>query len=602
MTVHRSRRPRPAPLAALLIALVLLGGCARLPWVKDAPKDPTPPPAPTLKVVVRGVEDRLADSVRAHVSAGSRRCDTPAAYLDELAGRAREEAQAALRAYGHYHAEVRARSVRRGDCPRVVVQVTPGPRVTVEAVTLDIRGPARDDATFMAALTTPPLRAGRRLNHAHYTATRRLVETVALERGYLTGHFSTHRLEVDPARNLARGVLVFESGPRFQVGEVRIDQEPAVVEDALVRRFLDYQPGQAYDATLVTRFYTALAASQYFDQVDIRPRLATPQGDLVPIDIHLTPRKRHRYSLGVGATTDEGLRTRAAYANRRVNVFGHRLKTELRGSLIEQSLSGEYQLPRAHPADEWLSFQAGVKRKDVDSFESNQTQAGVADTQRRPWGFLETRFVNLDYQAFDIGGRVRDSLLVIPGVRWVRSTANDPLYPTRGHTLNLELRGAAEELLSETSFGRFAASLRMVRGFGARWRLLTRADAGWSWSDDFGALPPTERFFAGGDQSIRGYDYQDLGPVNRRRNVIGGRYLGVVSAEIERTVARQWAVASFVDAGNAFGGNGRDTGVKVSLGAGLRWRSPLGPARIDLAHPLQDDVVLRLHVRIGPDL
>lgn len=84
--------------------------------------------------------------------------------------------------------------------------------------------------------------------------------------------------------------------------------------------------------------------------------------------------------------------------------------------------------------------------------------------------------------------------------------------------------------------------------------------------------------------------------------LIGGRYLGVFSAEIERSVARRWALASFVDGGNAFGGSGRDTGLKLSVGAGLRWRSPLGPARIDLAHPLDDDVVVRLHVRIGPDL
>ncbi len=157
-------------------------------------------------------------------------------------------------------------------------------------------------------------------------------------------------------------------------------------------------------------------------------------------------------------------------------------------------------------------------------------------------------------------------------------------------------------MLSDVNFIRALASMRLVREVAPRWRLLSRFDAGASWDDNFGALPPTERFFAGGDLSVRGYAFEDLGPKDPRGRVIGGRYLGVFSAEIERSVARRWAVASFVDGGNAFGGSGRDTGLKLSVGAGLRWRSPLGPARIDLAHPLDDDVVLRLHVRIGPDL
>ena len=418
----------------------------------------------------------------------------------------------------------------------------------------------------------------------------------------LAGRFVENRLEVDVARNVAHVRLRYDSGPRYQVGDIIIRQDPLVVREQLVRRFLDYQPDQPYEADLITRFYAALAASQYFDQVDIRPQLGDARDAYIPIDIRLTPRQRHKYSIGLGASTDEGARTHLAYANRRLNAEGHRLNADLRASLIEQSMAGEYQIPRAHPADEWLSLQAGVKRKNANNFESDETQIGIADTLRRSYGILETRFIHLDHQAFDIGHRNRASTLLIPGLRWTKTTTNDALYPTRGYTASLEVRGGSAAMLSDVNFVHALGSLRVVHEVAPGWRLLARLEAGGSWDDNFGALPPTERFFAGGDLSVRGYAFEDLGPQDSRGHVIGGRYLGVFSMEVERTIARRWALASFVDGGNAFGGSGRDTGLKLSVGAGLRWRSPLGPARIDLAHPLDDDVVLRLHVRIGPDL
>ena len=586
----------------LLVLCALCAGCGALPWADKATPAPAAPAVQTIKIVVRGVGDRLAGNIRAHVSLASRACTTPAAYLSALAKRAEQESQDALRAYGYYHAKVKTRVQRSGDCPRVVIEVVQGPRVMVEAIALVVEGAAHDDRGFMTPLAKLPLEVGASLNHDKYTATKRLLETLALERGYLAGHFVENRLEVDVTRNVARVRLRYASGPRYRIGTVTVKQQPLVVREELVRRFLDYQPEQPYAAELVTRFYAALAASQYFDQVDIRPQLGAARDGQVAVDINLTPRKRHKYAIGLGASTDEGVRSHLAYANRRLNPAGHRLNAELRASLIEQSLSGEYQIPRAHPADEWLSLQAGVKHKNRENFKSQEMQIGIADTLRRPFGILETRFIHLDHQAFDIGQRTRVSTLLIPGLRWTKTTTNDALYPTRGYAASLEVRGGSGAMLSDVNFVRGHASLRVVREFAPRWRVLSRIEAGASWDDNFGALPPTQRFFAGGDLSVRGYAFEDLGPEDRRGRVIGGRYLGVFSTEVERSVARRWAVSGFVDGGNAFGGSGRDTGIKLSVGAGLRWRSPLGPARFDLAHPLDDDTVLRLHVRIGPDL
>jgi translocation and assembly module TamA len=122
-------------------------------------------------------------------------------------------------------------------------------------------------------------------------------------------------------------------------------------------------------------------------------------------------------------------------------------------------------------------------------------------------------------------------------------------------------------------------------------------------TDDFLALPPPQRFFTGGDESIRGHAFQSLGPRGPGGAVVGGSFLGVVSAELQRDLTRDWGLAGFVDAGNAFEGTRLTaTRLAVGVGLGLRWRSPIGPVKVDLAHPLAigpED--LRLHLRVGPD-
>ena len=114
-------------------------------------------------------------------------------------------------------------------------------------------------------------------------------------------------------------------------------------------------------------------------------------------------------------------------------------------------------------------------------------------------------------------------------------------------------------------------------------------------------LPASVRFFAGGDNSVRGYDFESLGPIDATGAVIGGSYLVDVSLEVDRLFRDKWAVAMFVDGGDAF--NDTHIKLKTGVGIGLRWYSPVGPIRLDFAHPLDDpDKSFRIHISLGPDL
>ena len=163
------------------------------------------------------------------------------------------------------------------------------------------------------------------------------------------------------------------------------------------------------------------------------------------------------------------------------------------------------------------------------------------------------------------------------------------------------VRGANDALGSDTTFVQGTAEGKWIWSLGDNRRILTRAQLGLTQEENFDALPPSVRFFAGGDQSIRGYDYETLGPVDDQGQVIGGTGIAVASFEYERHVRGKWSVAFFVDSGNAFKDSTFDA--KTSAGVGVRWQSPLGPIRLDIGVPLNDPLHdTRLHVSIGPDL
>ncbi|MGB5721668.1 MAG: BamA/TamA family outer membrane protein, partial [Woeseiaceae bacterium] len=191
--------------------------------------------------------------------------------------------------------------------------------------------------------------------------------------------------------------------------------------------------------------------------------------------------------------------------------------------------------------------------------------------------------------------------MVLPAVAYDHKRADRDIFPTRGRRLTLELRGTGQFLGSTTSFLQTVISARFIRSLSDSSRLLARATLGVTAKSEFGELPPSVRFFAGGDESIRGFDYEALGPKDNAGNVIGGSNLLVASVEYEHLLRGNFYGAAFVDAGNAF--DSMDVDAAIGAGLGLKWFSPIGPLRFYLAHPLnKSDRSVRLHVRLGADL
>lgn len=554
--------------------------------------------AKPLLLEITGAEGALLENLRQGLSLATEECDAPAWRVRRLLNRSDQELQQSARALGYYQLRVEEKSLQReGECWQARFRVSPGEVVRIGRLALRITGDAEQDEAFSRLLRQVPLQPGQPLNHAEYERLKQDLERLALERGYLEARFRTKELRVDPAAGTAEVRLDFDSGPRYRVSELNLQQ--STYDPELLERYLTLREGDPYDSGKLNAMQRALTDSGYFERVSVRPDLSGATDGVIRIDVELEPRKSTAYRFGIGVATDTGPRLSAAYERRRLNRFGHRLGLSSQLSPADSSLKAEYLIPYNTPHTQQIGLEVAYRHQDTAAVLSDSYVIGLRELGMRG-GWNEVRSLEWISEESDIDGRLVDATLLVPSITWSRTRADDRMRPKKGHRLNLNLRGAVSDLLSDTSFFQATAGFKWINRLGSG-RLLLRGQGGLTEAESFQRLPASYRYFAGGDQSVRGYEYRSLAPRDSSDRIEGGRYLLSGSIEYEHPISADWSMAGFLDAGNAF--DSLNTELRHSLGVGLRWRSPVGPVRLDLAFPndtTEDD--FRIHFSMGPDL
>ena len=551
------------------------------------------------ELVVEGVDAELQRNVRSYVALADEPCDAETWLVRRRFRAIAEEVKTALQPYGYYDPIIETLLEQTTDCWKATIRIDAGEPVTLRNVAIAVEAAPGDRDNFADLIAAPVLVAGNRLRHSDYESLKESLQIRAAERGYVEAAFLENSIDVWPEEYAADLTLNFASGPRYDFGEIALTQ--SILDETLVRAFLDFEPGMPYDNRLLTKAYNDLSRSGYFSRIELMPEFERASNQQLPVSIVLEPADRIEYTVGLGLSTDTGPRARAGFQNRRVNDRGHRLQADLSVSTVLQGLSAEYRKPLTDPRTEWLSYTSGLSSENTDSSKSDTARVGVRRSKQIKPEWMRTLSLDLSYDRYDIGGVESSSRLVLPGIVYDHKRADLDLFPTRGRRLTLELRGAANPLGSDTSFLQTIVGARIVRSLSANSRLLARATVGVTAQSEFSELPPSVRFFAGGDESVRGFGYESLGPTDALGNIIGGSNLLVASIEYEHRLRNNFYGAVFIDAGNAF--DDLDVDAAIGAGLGVIWRSPVGPLRFYLAHPLnQSDRNIRLHIRLGADL
>jgi translocation and assembly module TamA len=577
------------PLVALLAAPAPVRGA-------DAPR-------PKVKVEVEGVKGELRKNVLANLSIEQEKKakDLDEARIRSLHAQAVDEISEALQPFGYYKPVVQATLTHQGTDWVARYVIDPGPQIKVTRRDLQLAGPGAGDPDFEAVIASFPLHEGDPLNHLVYELGKKSLEDYAADHGYLDGTYRENQIRVDLATYTSEVVLHYDSGPRYRYGPVSFEQD--FLAPKLLRGYVTFREGEPISASELLHFQTELSSSNYFQRVEVVPRRDLAQGDRVPIVVTLLPAKRQRFTAGIGYGTDTGPRATAGDEIRRVNRHGDHALVEGTVSNLERSFHTDYIIPGAYPRTDTLTLTLAYQNLHTTTSKSESELAGGAYA----WSIGRWRqTLKLDYErtTYTVGVDTGTSTLVRPQAIWTRVWADDRIYPTHGEKLEADIGAAQKSLASNASFfqqhvaGKFIGSLS-----GHPFRLISRAEIGYTEvSDhDFHLLPPTIRYFAGGDQSVRGYAYQSLGPRDQFGHVLGGRALLVGSVELEYRFLKKWGVATFFDAGNA--ARNFSFSLKEGTGVGLRWLSPIGMVRLDLAFAVSEPGrPLRLHLNIGPDL
>ena len=570
-----------------------------------------PAGAAPLEVVIEGVSGELLENVRAHLDIDdlAESEDPDSDRVRRSHRRAAEEIRAALQPFGYYSPRIRSRLIIKTEGWRARYIVDPGPATRIDPLELEITGAGTDDPALRRVLAGSELTKGARLRHSAYAATKRSLIETAVERGYLEARFSRQEIRVHPETARAGVYLVLDTGPAYYFGSVRIRQD--ILDPAFVDRLVPLAPGDRITSRRLLDLQFALSDTDYFRQVNVEVQrdraepFASPAGEdtpakRAPLLVSTEPRPPRKYTLGLGYGTDTGPRVSAGLVFRRVTRTGHRVQGDVLLSEVRQAATAAYQIPIANVRTDRLSFTGQAQQSDYGDTASRRYSLGVS--QDMGWrGWRRSLYVRYAQEREFGAGRREYFRLLTPGASLSRTRADDTAHPRQGWSLFSDIHGARKGVLSGVSFTQTRLTARSVLPLGSRVRFLARLEGGASFVGDPGNLPPSERFFAGGDRSVRGYAYQSLAPRDADGDVIGGQYLLTGSLEADLRVWGDYGVAVFYDAGNA--ANEFPPKPEEGAGGGLRWFSPVGTIRLDLgwaiSRPHRD---WRFHFSMGPDL
>lgn len=606
-------------LAAAGVAAALVG-CAQLPpaepsvGLRDVPEAPAAQPQPDAGAGYRVEIDAPAelgklletylDIERFRGAASAEQFS--AAELDRLIAAAPAQARSLLETEGYFSPQV---SVRRdaADASLVRVTVEPGPRARIGDVTIEVQGDLQSDATAGdqdAIETIESLRrswrlpAGEAFRQAAWSDAKNALLARLRAAGYATATWSGTTARVDTESDRVRLFVVAESGPLFRTGELRIEGLQYFDERA-VRRLADFEPGAPATEQRLLDFQERLLTAGLFESAVVEFTPDAAQAAAVPINVRLREQPRHTLTTGVGISANTGPRVLLEHTGRKLFGLYATVVNKFEIGRDRRAWTGEIV---SHPLpDQYRNLLAGDFERLESTGEVRTTWS--ARVGRRLEGVRISRLYYgevLSSELVNAAGQQR-GVATWANYQWNWRDVDSVILPTRGVTLTAQSGGGwtHNDVLDDGPFGRAWGRLTGYLPMGETWHAEARLELGQVFARDNVGLPDPLLFRAGGDGSVRGYDYRSLGPVVDGV-ITSGRAIMTTSVEVARPFTTKlptlWG-AAFIDAGQA-ADNFKSLDPVVGYGVGVRYRSPVGPLRVDIAYG-QEVKRWRLHLSVG---
>ncbi|MDY7605524.1 autotransporter assembly complex family protein [Serratia marcescens] len=558
--------------------------------------------AANVRLQVEGLSGELEKNVRVRLSS-----ITPEEVGTDGRFRARvdEAVRQGLRALGYYQPTIEFTLDDRPGMSRPVLhaKVNPGEPVRIAGANIVLEGGAKTDEDYLALVKKGRPTIGEILNHGKYDSFKGSLTGLALRKGYFDADMTKSQLGVAEDLHKAFWDIDFNSGERYRFGKVKFTGSQ--IREDYLQNLVPFHQGDYYSSEDLAELNRRLSATNWFNSVVVSPDFNdAKENKILPLDALVTPRTRNTVETGIGYSTDVGPRVKGTWKKPWLNDRGHSLETSASVSAPEQQLDLTYKIPLLkNPLEQYYLLQGGLKNVDLNDTKS-VTSKVVAS---RNWDLSSgwQRAINLTWRwdNFTQGNVSNTTMLLYPGVSFNRTRSRGGLMPTWGDSQRYSIDVSDTSWGSGVDFALMQAQNVWIRTLADKHRFVARGQVGWIETNDFDKVPPDLRFFAGGDRSIRGYKYKDISPRGDDGKLTGASKMLTGSLEYQYNVTGKWWGAMFVDSGEAVN-DIKQSNFKTGAGVGVRWQSPVGPVKLDIAAPVGDKDThgMQFYIGLGPEL
>lgn len=510
----------------------------------------------------------------------------------------------ALRAKGYYNTRYQfAQTPRAGKKPLLTLNVElDSQKVKIDETDIRISGEASKDEDFTKLVASAP-KQGTDLDHEQYDGFKSNLESLAFKKGYFDGNWLYHRLEIYPKDHSADWRLGYDSGVRYRYGEITFTDNQ--IKEEYLRNILKVKSGEHYYANDLSQMTSDYSSSNWFSSVLVEPHLNEEQ-KVVDLNVLFQPKKKNDVEVGIGFATDVGPRFQLNWKKPWLNSRGHNIESRTYISAPEQRFEFGYNIPlREDPLHYYYQFSGLLENEDQNDTESTAATLGFQRFWTHETGWSFSAGIKTRYDSFTQAGESHRTLLVYPTAALNRTRSDGNRFPLWGDSQRLTVNWGTKTLASDVNFYSWKASTTWIRTYFKNHRFFLRAEVGHIHSKDFYRIPPALRYFAGGDMSIRGFGYKDISPRDPKNGkLIGGSHLATATAEYQYQLYPDWWAALFYDTGLA--SNKFETkDLHAGAGIGVRWASPIGAIKLDLATPVRspnNKKGVKFYIGLGSEL
>lgn len=479
----------------------------------------------------------------------------------------KQEITLALQPYGYYQPTVDGKLTQEGQDYVANYTVEKGEPIRIQSLTVLIKGPGKLNPKLQKALKKIPLKQNDVLEVSNYQRSKVDLINAARTQGYINAELSQDSVKVNLIHYQANVEMVLDTGPRYYFGPVALNKTP--LNPDFLRRFLNFKPGEPYNPQKLTDLQSTYAGTGYFRSISITP---SPNRNThkVPVKLKFEMNKKHLYQIGLGYGTVSGIRLSGAINWRYIGQYGHKFKLSGLWSRTYYDLSAQYLIPAHNPVSAYYTLNASMYIMQAN----NNAQAYVAKFgpgylwQVQKWTFEGYLWYLNESWRLNGNDNYQSGHLIMPEVKATRLSTQNIVSVENGSRYQFVVSGAYKSLYSAASYLSSQFNFKGIKTLGVGNRFILGLQLGAIAGSQYNDIPLSQRFFAGGDNSILGFDYLGIGP---------GRYLTVANTAYQRKIYGDFYAQVFYDLGNAFVSfDDYKHNLNRTAGLGVVWRTPVG--------------------------